>query len=496
MKRDKIYILNPAYFLRNDIHRALIGTFEDCEIDSEKYDKNILFFIHPVNAQMLSFFDGEKTLSQCVYEISKYFDISENEIYDIVLNYIENEDKLCIEYNNENIFFPKNVLLEKGNYVRKEFYHPEQFIVNKNIDLTSTRLYKPIQAIFELTLNCYTDCEYCYADRKQQSRNSYLPLKKIISIVKEAKSLGFTAIEVNGGEVLIHPHYKEIFKEISDNGYRPLISTKLPLDKETLEYLQEIGMTKLQISLDSVNSTTLTKMLKVKTEYRDKILKTMQMLDDMKFDWQVNTVITKSNDSLEDEIKPLMSKLVSYKNIKQIKVRPAEYSMNKPQGAFKKIKTQSINEIQGYIQSLSSKYSNIKIIVDEQESFDYSLKDKNELFSQRSLCAANQKSFIILPDGKVTICEELYWNPHFIIGDLTKQSIMDMWQSEKATKLFYLDKSMINEDSNCKKCNEFSQCRHTKGVCWKAVIMAYGKEKWDYPDPKCSHSPEITNTFQ
>jgi radical SAM protein with 4Fe4S-binding SPASM domain len=446
---------------------------------------------------MLSFFNGVKTLSQCISEIAKYFDISEDEICDIISNYIENKEKLYINYNDEDIIFPKNVLIEKGNYVRKEFYSLEQFIVNEDIDLTSTRLYKPIRAIFELTLNCYTDCIYCYADRKQQNKNNYLPLEKIISIIREAKSLGFTAIEVNGGEVLIHPRWKEIFKELSDNGYRPLISTKLPLDKEALEYLCEIGMTKLQISLDSLNSATLTKMLNVKAEYRDKILKTMQMLDNMKFDWQVNTVITKFNASLE-EIKLLMTKLISYKNIKQIRVRPVEYSMYKPQGTFIDIKTnsQALSQIQEYIQLLSSENSNIKITIDEEEKFEYSLNDKKDLFPQRSLCTANQRAFIILSDGKVTICEELYWNPHFIIGDLTKQSIMEMWQSEKATKLFYLDNSMINEDSNCKKCNEFSQCRHKKGVCWKVVIIAYGKEKWDYPDPKCPYSPKITKIFQ
>jgi hypothetical protein len=188
MNRDKIYILNPAYFLRNDIHRALIGTFDDCKIEPEKYDYNILFFIHPINAQMLSFFDGVKTLSQCISEISKYFDISEDEIYDIISNYIENKDKLYINYNDEDIIFPKNVLVEKQNYVRKEFYNPEQFTVNEDIDLTSTRLYKPIRAIFELTLNCYTDCIYCYADRKQQNKNNYLPLEKIISNIHKTSS--------------------------------------------------------------------------------------------------------------------------------------------------------------------------------------------------------------------------------------------------------------------------------------------------------------------
>ena len=107
MNRDKIYILNPAYFLRNDVRRALIGTFDDCDIELEKYDYNILFFIHPINAQMLSFFDGMKTLSQCISEISEYFDISEDEISDIISNYIENKEKLYINYKNEDIKYVK-----------------------------------------------------------------------------------------------------------------------------------------------------------------------------------------------------------------------------------------------------------------------------------------------------------------------------------------------------------------------------------------------------
>nr|WP_320060218.1 SPASM domain-containing protein [uncultured Bacteroides sp.] len=85
-------------------------------------------------------------------------------------------------------------------------------------------------------------------------------------------------------------------------------------------------------------------------------------------------------------------------------------------------------------------------------------------FNTRSICTANVRNFIILPDGKVTICEELYDNPQFIIGDLTKQAIMEVWNSPKEKELFYLQKEYISKESVCHSCSEFKICREARGV--------------------------------
>jgi radical SAM protein with 4Fe4S-binding SPASM domain len=122
-------------------------------------------------------------------------------------------------------------------------------------------------------------------------------------------------------------------------------------------------------------------------------------------------------------------------------------------------------------------------------------KNKNKLFFQnRVLCTANHSHLFILPDGKVTICEQLYWNPRFIVGDLTKQSISDVWNSNEAKNLYYLTQDRISKESHCSICNMFQKCREELGgVCWKETIAAYGDEKWDYPDPNCPFSPTVTN---
>ncbi len=40
-----------------------------------------------------------------------------------------------------------------------------------------------------------------------------------------------------------------------------------------------------------------------------------------------------------------------------------------------------------------------------------------------SECSALTTHMFILPDGKVTVCEQLYWHPQFIIGNVTTQSL-------------------------------------------------------------------------
>lgn len=122
----------------------------------------------------------------------------------------------------------------------------------------------------------------------------------------------------------------------------------------------------------------------------------------------------------------------------------------------------------------------------------YKNEYKNQAeFNGRNLCTGNVTGLIVLPDGKVTICEELYWNENFIIGDLTKNSIEEIWNSPKAKALFNLSRGELPNNSFCNECPDFEKCRHRLGVCWKEVIACYGKENWGYPDPRCPLAPEM-----
>lgn len=106
-----------------------------------------------------------------------------------------------------------------------------------------------------------------------------------------------------------------------------------------------------------------------------------------------------------------------------------------------------------------------------------------------------QNRMFILPDGKVSICEQMYWHNDFIIGDLKTSSVEEVWNSQRALQLFKPSKSMFRDISPCKKCIHFDDCNNKKRRCVVKVIKAYGLENWDYPDPRCRFAPPFNNNL-
>jgi radical SAM protein with 4Fe4S-binding SPASM domain len=82
-----------------------------------------------------------------------------------------------------------------------------------------------------------------------------------------------------------------------------------------------------------------------------------------------------------------------------------------------------------------------------------------------SLCSANSLHMFILPDGKVTICEQLYWNKNFLIGDLAKMSISEVWNSPRALYLAHRQRNDYSSDSYCHKCKIFDTCKANLNDC-------------------------------
>ena len=120
---------------------------------------------------------------------------------------------------------------------------------------------------------------------------------------------------------------------------------------------------------------------------------------------------------------------------------------------------------------------------------------KARKFEDRSYCSANFSALFILPTGEVTVCEELYFNKRFIVGNVLEQGLLDIWNSPRAQEQYFIQQSDIPADSPCSTCNEFEECRRTKGICYRDTIKAFGEEKWYYPDSNCPKAPEALYEF-
>jgi radical SAM protein with 4Fe4S-binding SPASM domain len=495
-EQDDIYVLNPGYGIRQDKKRAIIfqGSIDPVQ---DKETTDILALMHPVYAIILSFFDGQSKLGKVIEKLSNFLKLEKSTIYNLVSPLLENEKDLHFQYDGTHFHLPKKILIKKNDIDAVEKYDIRKFFIpKKDLDFQSWRLFYPLDILFVINTICVTNCIYCYADRRN-IMNCQIPFERLRELIQEAKKIGIRSFDLTGGEVFLYPGWEKLLKELVSNGFIPYISTKMPLSSKVIEKLKNLGIKSIQISIDSIVKEELISILSFKDDYYEKLIKTFKTLDEKGIEIYTNTQVSNIN---KNSIERLIDFLLKLKNIKRINIGAAGFSLyNDSEYLNLRADLKSVERIDNFVNNLKKEAGN-KIEINfsgylSANSYYADEKEKEKEFSKRARCSGNFYALIILPNGQVTICEELYFNPAFIIGDLNKNSIEEVWNSEKALMLYKLSKDSIRPESACKACNQFDECHQFKGVCWKEILYAYGHENWDYPDPRCPKAPKPHRIF-
>lgn len=485
-------VLNHAYYLRHDLTRTWIfsrpGLFN-------RVHSTWTSCIHPIYAMILSFFDKPIEKGEAIKKISGFFEITEEEAIEIINPFIDTNGSKSSTYGGHTSYFPEDILLidediEKNPPQTIE-YNPSQFSY-QNLDFDYPRLHEfPQSIVWIVNNNCATNCIYCYADKK----TPYIPMnwnqiKKMISDIKE---LGIKELILIGGEVLIHPNWKQILLLLREKGfYIDMISTKIPVTKESLVFLKNLGV-HLQFSLDSIDSQAISKTLNVDSNYAHKIQSTIKEADSLGISYQIATVLTRYTAN-STQVSSLWGFISQLKHISRWEIRlafPSLYSQN--YNNFKCSPKTNIMLQEWYRNLPEEARSFISIPNIEGKKYRTTEGGAANFIGSRS--SANSTNLVILPDGKATICEQLYWNPRFIIGDILTQSIPKIWNSPKALSLANYPKDKVQINSACAKCDIYESCTKAFNRCYADILKAYGDENWDYPDPRCAKANDFLKPF-
>lgn len=491
MEINNKYIVNSVYKFRNDIHRVVITNQKNYFLDDYEegtFAEGFSSLIHPYVAYIFSFFDGTNTILDVYNILRDVLQISLDEFAKTIYKFIENEETQVFKVGDSYNSIPQNFLTKSNpNEMRNDLhlsFDIEEMV--GHLDLKTVRNYVPNEMTLMLNNTCCTNCIYCYADRRTTVQK-LIPFKRIQDIIKEASELQMRDIGIDGGDFFMYPYWYELLLELKKYEYRPLISTKFPITKDIVERLTKVGVKKIQLSLDSIRNNEIQQILKVKEDYLPRVIDGIKILNEAGIEITLKPVITNINDSIES-IEELVAFTTEFDNIKDIYLTPADYSQFK-EFNFHSTKTK-LKLIEDYVPFLKGNFK--KNIVMLGYGSDETVENKMKVFGSRSTCSGNVSTFFVLPDGKVTLCEQLYWHPFFIIGDLNHQSIMEMWNSEKAISLWNFSQDEVQDSSPCKNCGIFEDCRRGQGNCWRMAIVTYGPEYYDYPSPNCPQAPQIT----
>ena len=494
---NKVYVLNPHYHLRHDIHRVALfsgtGTDTGCS-------RNWHTFIHPLQAVMLSFFTYDRPLRETLPLLCDFFCRSRKEIIKWISEFIDNPTPIYTSSQQGEICFPKRILIEAeqaGYALRFDRLQPNSFIWKK-LDLTTRRLYSgPLLLTFMLTNQCVTHCKYCYADTSTRVE-SPLPTTRIMELIREASHLQVQQVNLIGGEIFLHKDWKIVLQELVKQHIAPeFISTKIPVDKRLIQDLQEIGYQGIvQISLDACNSQVLMDSLEVNRQYASKMLEGLQLLDESGLNYQVSSVLTRYNCDIAI-LTELFHRLSELKHLRDWRIVPVSLSNNKEYEDISRLKVSKVQIINLFneIRPVVSQAPFPVILGYGPLEEEYQATWGGSRHFKGSECSALTTHLFILPDGKVTICEQLYWHPRFIIGNVTTQSLEEVWNSPQATQLCSLQRKDISTASACKECHLFEDCHAYQNRCWSNIIKAYGPEHWDFPDPRCRYAPDMKNNL-
>lgn len=489
------YVVNPAYKFKGDCVNVIITNNNPARYDADPYRDDITnsfaWRTHPDLAYLFSYFDGTRTLDETATLFSERENVDRQRFLESVFPCIGNDEPVLIPaYNRHWVPIPKNFLIPNtGGLVRENLIRKIDLpFVRKHFDLKEVRLRVPNSMTLMVNTDCATDCVYCYADKPKIPHP--LPLKRIRELLREAYELEMPYVDLDGGDLFLYPEWRELLAEMRSCDYLPNISTKYPITESIVEELKSLGIRHIQLSLDSVDSAELQKMLHVDDRYLGNVLRGLQLLNEAGFNITVKPVITRYNDS-EMSINRTIDTLSSFGNVRRVNFTPADFSQFKPVTYY----------------STHAQLARLRTIVEERNrdsaaelsfqshSKPQTVEQRRQKYPFRPICSGNVHGFFVLPDGKVTLCEQLYWHPFFLLGDLNRQSIMEMWNSEKALSLWNFSQEEVRDASPCKTCGEFDACRRGLGNCWRQAISAYGPENHDFPSPDCPKAPPVVKNI-
>ena len=421
--------------------------------------------VHPVEAVILALCDGTRNIEEIERLVADILDINPNDA--------------CARTHHVCRRWKDALQVGVSEYTRR--YNPLDFVMPASqVDLTTKKLYRPIAFTAHIHDDCMRRCIYCNVQKRATCSLQLLPTHRWMEIAHECASLGIVDVVLGGGDPFMHRDVTKIIHEFIKYEIQPFVSTKSLISDRRASEIAGIGLQQIQVSIDAPIPEIADSMVG-SPHYYYQITQSIPNLLQAGIRVRTNTVITNRNYKLVPELIRMLSDLgVSSMGLSQMAVSmhvPGTPSLllNPDQGAW-----------------LEEEVKKLKNYVDVR--FEYSLdacykspKERGKTWKNRAICSAGRWGIVMHSDGKVTLCDEMPLEGPYIVGDLTHQTIEEVWNSPRITDQIQPGKEQF-EGTACYDCAAFDKCHNEFGRCFRDALKAFGT--FYAPDPDCPRAPK------
>jgi pyrroloquinoline quinone biosynthesis protein E len=119
----------------------------------------------------------------------------------------------------------------------------------------NTAAHRPYTLIAELTYRCPLRCPYCSNPLDYAQHDAELDTATWLRVFKEAEALGVVQLNLTGGEPLVRDDLEQLVEGARAlDLYMNLITSGVPLRRERLARLRELGLDNVQLSIQDVTA--------------------------------------------------------------------------------------------------------------------------------------------------------------------------------------------------------------------------------------------------
>ncbi|CAN5466987.1 hypothetical protein BH18VER1_BH18VER1_12390 [soil metagenome] len=258
---------------------------------------------------------------------------------------------------------------------------------------------KPLQCSLYVTDRCNLDCSYC---TEYDNSQPHPPLDDLKTWLRKIRELGTMRIALVGGEPLTHPDIVELVRFCRELGFATSLTTNgFLLTKAKLQALEEAGLQVMQISVDRMTPSAITK----KT-FRT-ILPKLDYFKDSKVNLHITGVLC--DDTLPESTAVLETGLA--------RGIPTEVRLvHADPTSFYRVQRGSPAALKNFIEWMIERKQNGEKIHTNGAVLDYQLSLLNATPTEWT-CMAGYKLFFVSAQGKFWECSMVKTDAH--IMDIT-----------------------------------------------------------------------------
>lgn len=297
-------------------------------------------------------------------------------------------------------------------------------------------LTSPLVVSLQLLESCNLRCRHCYTSAGNEQYRA-MELNDVKQIIEQLHDLKIFRLGLTGGETLLYKELNKVIELASKYNIITTITTNgiLLTEKKALE-LKECGLNHIHISIDGEKEIH-NKIRGNKISF-DKAVKAIEICEKIGLPVEINYTIMKSNINCLSKMIELAKKYDIQINVRRLI----------PTGRGR----ENIKELIGY-----QDCENVLNVIQKNDypkiKLDYCFFNTNQY---RGNCKTNNKCILTINSyGNVYTCPYLQYN-EFIIGNVKKESLREIYTRVEKSKLVSFDKNMLKYP--CNKCEKFTQC--------------------------------------